>query len=322
MSKIIPNISNLIKKKLHELHLKPEVSPLAFLDKVKDKKHRYFSPCTTILGHEIAFYARLHDNNDAKMKFINEISILSEIRHGNLPIKKVVPQIYNYGIEKNFEWFIREYPKATPLGHSRQLQKTVSKKIIPSLVKNIIEISKIPASSLDIRIKKFDPKNYLIKDHCLGLVSKKLIDTTLCQDIIRLTEKSFHLIRSENSSVSHGDLNLGNILTDRQKIWIIDWELCHLNNFVYDIGYLWAHLWQAPRPFRQLMMKRYIHALSPIKRTRFKKILPIVVAYLCMGGIPFRKTKNEKLTVLQKRRRYYVQLLRNCLQSFHTLINT
>lgn len=322
MSKTIQNIGQKIKSKLRQLCLKPDISPVEFVEEVNGKKHRYFSPCQTISREKVGFYARLHDNPDAKRKFINEIKFLKKIGESDLEIKKVIPKIYSSRIEKNYEWFVREYPEATPLGHSRQLDKIISKTTIPALTKNIMAISRIPIKKMGLELKKFKPGNYSIKTQYHDLVYGRGVPMEIAREVTKLAEKDYQLLSDENHYPSHGDLNLGNILTEKNKIWIIDWELFQINNFAYDMGYFWAHLWQAPQTFRQALMLSFIKNLKSGQLEKFKKLLPIIAAYLSVGGISFRKAKNEKLQILERRKKFYLQLLKNCAATFSRLIKT
>ena len=92
------------------------------------------------------------------------------------------------------------------------------------------------------------------------------------------------LLEKENHYISQGDLNLDNIIIDeKNNPWLIDWELIHLNNFAYDIGYLWAHLWEAKKEFRQKLISKYIKHLNKNELLKFKKLLQVVASYLSLG---------------------------------------
>ncbi len=317
----IPRIEKKIERKLKELNLKPELSLKDFLKIHNKGKHRYFSPCKKD-GKMVAFYARLHDNLDAKQKFIREIEFLKRVKKSQIKIKILLPEILNWGIEKDFEWLVREYPKAPPLGTRRNMIRQPSLKIIEQLTKAIFEISKLEPKDLsDITLKKFNYQNYLAPGIYADLLRKKIISSGLVQKILKKIQNVMPLLKKENHYFSHGDLNLGNILLNGKRIWIIDWELIHLNNFAYDIGYLWAHLWEAKRNFRKKLIKSYLKNLNSIQLAKFKKLLPVVASYLSLGGVEY-KEEREKLKILEKRRRFYLKLLENCTKKFETLINT
>ncbi|KPJ57367.1 hypothetical protein AMJ49_02140 [Parcubacteria bacterium DG_74_2] len=316
---LIPKIGDKIERKLKELNLRPETSPRKFLKIYKTGKHRYFSPCLTKEKEKFAFYARLHNNLDAKRKFIREINFLRKLKKINLKIKRITPEIINYRIEEDFEWFFREYPEGPPLGYRRNLTQKPFPGMVRKIIRAIFDVSKIHPKIFP-GLKRFSFQNYLALGVYEDFAKKKIVPKNLSEKILRFIKENLSLLEKENKYFCHGDLNLGNILSDGKEIWIIDWELIHLNNFVYDIGYLWAHLWEAKRYFRQKLIKAYINRLSSHKFQKFKKILPIVVSYLSLGGIE-QKKEREKIKILKKRRRFYLNLLKNCL-NFEKLIKT
>jgi thiamine kinase-like enzyme len=147
------------------------------------------------------------------------------------------------------------------------------------------------------------------------LVKKGILEKNLVDSIQKFIRKNLNFLKKENRYFCHGDLNLGNIISDGKKIWLIDWELIRLNNFAYDIGYLWAHLWQAKKIFRQNLISEFLRKLPREKIEKFKILFPTVTSFLALGGIRFEK---EKLGA-QKRKNFYFQIFQNCL-NFEKLI--
>jgi thiamine kinase-like enzyme len=312
---LIPKIGEKIEGKLRELKLKPEISPKEFLKIHKSGKHRYFSVCQTKEGKKVGFYSRLHFNLDAKNKIVQEIKFLSKLKESNLEIKKIIPQIRDFGIEKDFEWFVREFPVGEPLGYSRELLQKIDLKLVPKIVKIIFEILKIPANFFP-EIKSFKVENYLAKNVYSQLVNNGILEKSLADSIQNFIKKNLIFLKKENKYFSHGDLNLGNIISDGKNIWLIDWELIHLNNFAYDIGYLWSHLWQTKRFFRQNLISEFLRKLPREKIGKFKILFPTVASFLALGGIRF---KEKKKLDAEKRRKFYSQVFENCF-NFEKLI--
>jgi len=306
---LIPEISEKIEKKQKELNLRPETSPKEFLRIHKLGRHRYFSPCLDKKGEKLAFYTRVHFNLDAKRKIIKEINFLERLKKSNLKIKKIVPEIIGFGFEKDFEWFERKYPLGIPLGESRDLKQKLRIGLVPKLIKIIIEISDIPPSFFP-KIKKFKVENYLAKSAYQDLIEKGIIEKNLSAAIQGFIKKNLPLLKKEDKYFCHGDLNLGNVLSGEKRVWIIDWELIHLNNFAYDIGYLWTHLWATERVFRQKLILSFLKRLPPQKIKKFKIFFPIVTSYLAIGGIKHG---------VKKRKIFYSNLFKNCL-NFEKLI--
>ncbi len=319
---IIPNIGSNITALLQRLKLAPAEPPQDFLARVGTSKHRYYTAARTAAGQTVAFYARLHANPDARRKFQNEITVLGRCNRLPLTVARVMPRLLAHGREPNFEWFTREHITGHPLGHSRHLTAMLKTGMVVPLAQAIAEIGQIPPRSVGLQLPSFNTAWYAIQRQCFGLAQRQAVAAATCRGIGRLVERNRRLLRAENHSLAHGDLNLGNIIVQRGKVHIVDWELAQHNNFAYDIGYLWVHLWQAPRMFRRQLMAAYLERLKPSRLNRFNQLLPVVVAYLAIGGIPYRQHERERKIAQQLRRRYHVALLQNCLKGFSRLINT
>jgi len=136
-NQLINNIQNKIEGKIQELNIKPDITPAQFLKKYKLSKHRY-SSSGRIRGKEIMFFARLHDNLDAKEKMQNEIKFLAAVNKAGPKIKKFTLKLLDYGIEKDFEWLVRKYPKALPLSNKGTESSEVAKKL-PLLIFAILK---------------------------------------------------------------------------------------------------------------------------------------------------------------------------------------
>jgi thiamine kinase-like enzyme len=307
---LIPSIGRKIESKLRNLGLKPGIGPQEFLKRYGFKKHRYFTPCIANNKQIVGFYARLHNNQDTKEKFIREINFLKRIEKSNLRINRLIPDILDSGITKDFEWFIREYPKAPPLGESSYMTQKTFPSMHKKIADTILDISKIPTKKF-IKLKKFNHQNYLTPGEYEGLVKQKVLSKQLADKLLKDANKNLSLLKKENKYLCHGDLNLGNVLSDKKELWIIDWELAHINNFTYDICYLWAHLWGAKSPFRKKLIETYVDKLNKNQLSIFKKIFPIVASYLAVSGARHRVT-GEKRRERQQRKTFYTKLLKNC----------
>jgi thiamine kinase-like enzyme len=165
-------------------------------------------------------------------------------------------------------------------------------------------------------IKKFKVEDYLGKGIYSGLVNEGLLEGNLANSIQNFIKKNLSLLKKENKYFVHGDLNLGNIISDKTNIWLIDWELIHLNNFVYDIGYLWAHLWQAKRQFRQNLISIFLKKISGEELKKFKIFFPTVASFLALGGIKFQEGKKAENEI---RKKFYSQIFEN-FSNFEKLI--
>lgn len=315
---VIPGVAAGIARVQRSLALQPKTTPAAFLAQVGDRKHRYVSPCQTRDGATIAFYARLHANRDAQTKFLTEIRFLRHLGRGHLSLGDRVPKLLGWGRTPTFEWFTREYPPAPPLGSSRKLTGELSTTLATKLGQSVAQIARIPEAGLPFGVRRFHPEDYNVS---AALTSARISPQT----IARLRQRFLSarpLLTKTNHTVAHGDLNLGNILAHGDDFWIIDWEQVHANNFAYDIGYLWAHLWQGPHAGRRALLAGFLRALPARQHPTFQRLLPLVVAYLAVGGVSWRASRTEQLREQAARRRYYRKLLDRCAGPFMTLIKT
>ncbi len=332
MNILIKNIVQKIDKKLKKLEFKPLVSPQKFVQKFGTKKHRYWSICQTKNGKKIAFYARLHDNKDAQEKFLNEIKFFNKIFKGDRLsfdkkrekfFKSLMPRFLTAGLEEDFEWLVREYFIGQPLGHSRMLKIEISEKMASRLAKIIFQINQTPIRYFkNLRLKKFDWQNYInVKNSYFGLTKNGIIKKETHQKINKFLKNKTDLLKRENHYFCHGDLNLGNIIFYRNSFKIIDWELMHLNNFVYDFAYCWTHLWQASKGFRQKLVQAYLKLIPASKIKIFKTLLPITVIYFTLGGIIYRSRQLSKQYLLA-RRNFYLKIVSKAVEGYEELIKT
>jgi len=326
MADLIPGIDQKVTNILKRLNLKPLVSVKEFINKTKGGKHRYLSLCTDKEGKRLIFYARLHKNPDAKRKMITEISFLKKLKEKSLrskiEISKYIPQLYLAKIERDFEWFTREYLPYSPLGTNERLRKKIKKEDILILAEAIYQIKKTPLSKFQgVPFRKFPLKNYFeVQNSIPYLQKKKILNKKLSEKIIGCFEENKILLKKENKYFSHGDFNLGNLIISKENLKILDWESIQINNFAFDIAYLFTHLWQAKKQIRKKLIENYLKLLSPKGKIAFKKIFPIVVFHLAVGGIE-AKPAEVSFSFLKKRKEFFKKLLKNTALGFNKLIS-
>ena len=320
MHKIIPGIEEKIEKTLKKLELEPKTSPARFIEKTGGNKHRYSSACTNPQGKRVIFYARLHDNPDAKRKMERELSFFKNVRKQKSKISKFIPEIYSLKIEKDFEWLVRQYFTVNPLGINEQLNKKIEKKDAVLLAEAICQIKDVPLSTLKhVSLKKFSIKQYLNSlDQIEKLVKDKILTKKEAKSITKLLEKSTALLKKENRYFCHNDLNLGNIIISRGSVKIIDWESIQINNLVCDISYMFCHLWQAKTGIREALIKTYFNLLTPEEKSVFERIFSIVIFYLATGAIDFI-TPEVAPSLLKKRKEFFKKLLKKSCQGIEEL---
>ena len=317
MDNLISNIDQEIGLILKKLELKPIVSPQKFIKKTRGNKHRYSSLCLNSKKERVLFYARLHKNLDAKKKMLREISFLKATKKEVFEVSEYLPKIYFGKKEKSFEWFTREYFLASPLGKNEQLKKKMIKRDARLIAQALYKIKKIsPLSLKKVKLEKFPVENYLNSINSVPfLIEKKVLNKKEANKIIKLFKENEALLKKEIKYFCHGDFNLGNIILSKGKLKIIDWELIQINSFAFDVAYFFTHLWQAKKSVRNVFLETYISLLSTKEKVMFKKLFPIIVFYLAVGGLE-AKPREIKPQFLKKRRSFFKKLLRGCASSF------
>ena len=321
MDNLIPNINREIDFVLKKLELKPVVSPKKFIKKTKGNKHRYSSLCFNSKKERVLFYARLHKNLDAKKKMLRETSFLKIAKKEVFEVSEYLPKIYLGKKEKSFEWLTREYFLTSPLGKNEQLKKNVTKNDAELIAQALYKIKKVsPLSLKSVKLEKFPAENYLDSINLISsLIEKKVLNKKEADKIIKLFKENESLLKKEVKYFCHGDLNLGNIIISKGKLKIIDWELIQINSFAFDIAYLFTHFWQAKKPVRNTFLKTYINLLSKKEKVVFKKLFPIIIFYLAVGGLE-AKPQEIKTQLLKQRRGFFKKLLQGCAFGFRELI--
>jgi len=323
---LISKISEKIEKILKKEKLKPKISPSEFIKKTKGKKHRYSCCCLTEKGEKIFFYARVHHNRDAQRKVKKETifaeNLSKEEFRKKLPFSSFLPKYYKGKIEKDFEWFEREFIKEDPLGENELLiKRKITKKEISQIVDFLFSLKKTNLSFLrKIPLYKFPLKNYKdVPFLLLVLKKKKIISEREYLSGKNFIKKYFPLFKKEHRYLSHGDFNLGNIIFNKEKLKVIDWESMRINNFAYDVAYFFSHFWQAKKWQRRYFLEKYLEKLSKNEKEIFKILFRGDLLFLLGGGI-WAKPKEIKTSQLKKRKEFFLCGLKASLKNFEEIL--
>lgn len=267
---LIPGIEGFIEHTLKQLKLKPDISPRDFVGKHQGKKHRYATSAQTADGRTIIFYARLHNNSDAKQKFLCDIAYLKKL-HGTGITHQYVPRVYQASIQKNKEWFTREYITERPLGSIHEALAPLKNRDVPRFVRFFSDLQAIPILKKSHLAKRDGDFSNPIAEGNFRRVQKHFSaqERKLVKKFLRST---YHIFNVKTTHAVHGDCHPGNILYGPQHMSLIDWETVHLNLRVMDIAYLYAGLAHAPSFRRALLAafekritwKKEFHELFPV----------------------------------------------------------
>ena len=322
---LIPHISQKIEKVLKKEKLKVSVLPQEFIEKTNAGKHRYFSVCKTKKGKKRVFYARIQKNKDAAKKVRKEaiFAILLQRKRfqKKIPFLKFLPKYYKGKIEKDFEWIEREFIKEKPIGDNELLNKKLTKKQISEICEFLWLLSKTNVSSLEkIPLEEFPFKNYKEILYPLRSLKEKRIlnkkDLSLAENFLK---ENIAIFKREHKYFSHGDFNLGNIIFTQKGLKVIDWESMEINNFAYDIAYLFCHLWQAKKWQRRYLIERYLDKVSETKKEVFKILFRGDLLFLLEGGF-FAKPKEIKTSQLKERRNFFAKAIKASLRGFEKIL--
>lgn len=322
---LIPQISQKIEKVLRAEKLTANVLPQEFIRKTKAGKHRYFSICLASDKKKIVFYARIQKNKDARNKVRKEATFAKELKNKtfqkNLPFAKFIPQYCKGKIERDFEWFEREFIKEEPLGDNELLEKKITRERILQIIKFLLALKETKLSLFkNIPLGKFPLKDYKdIPYILLPLKEKEIISEEEYLVGKKFIKDYFSLFKKEHKYLSHGDFNLGNIIFTKKGLKIIDWESMEINNFAYDLSYLITHLWQGKKWQRKELINGYCLKLPKREKKIFTILFRGNIIHLTAGGI-FARPKEIKKSLLPKRKKFFQKLLKASLESFEKIL--
>lgn len=319
---IIQGIEGKINERLKKNRLIPEISPEFFLKKYKASKHRYCSVCNDFDGNKIVFYARVHNNEDARNKVKREILFLDEIKKNNFKISGYIPKLIDYGIENDFEWFTREYIEGDALGDIYGQCKKPSIKLVDGLLvalRYLLEISSVLKKNKNLKLKnKGSYENYLIKiKEYKKLLNNEIISENDYRQIKKFIQKNKNIINNKNKYVVHGDFHPGNIIFKKNRFWIVDWELAQINNYIFDLSFFWLH--SKGSDFSRRLIVKFTKNIK--QKEIAKKLFRISLLFLLSGEILrlqlLDKKKNKNI---QKELNFLMIVLKNCLVGFENTI--
>ena len=135
--------------------------------------------------------------------------------------------------KNNNFWYAEEYVSGIP---PNRLSRTRHKIILNKVISEIILLRDETKKTITVKKYLIDLNskiNYDLQKNIIFSQTKKnklkSIINSLNQTINTCVEQKIF------TSICHGDFHLGNILTDKNKYWLIDWENSCIRNFAYDL---------------------------------------------------------------------------------------
>lgn len=283
--KYIENIDNIVKTKLKELELKPLKKLLEF---IKKNKRFYSTPC--LREREKLFLKILITNETAPIEAIQrEI----EIRKFLSTFKKEIntTPLVEYD-NKNFPyWYLSQYAEGKLLGYFYEIWLK-NRKYIPLLIDILFALQKVPQNELKKIFKRkgaflwrrdFFAYLKMIKDHESG-INKKIVKEIDFKKIYDFFNEKKEIFSESPLILAHGDFTLANFISTREKLFIVDWEHAHLDNFVYDLSHLWIQLWKYPN-WRKELIFEFISRLPKDKVEELKDLFRVVIISEALGEL-------------------------------------
>lgn len=321
-SLLISDISPKIDKLQKELKLTPKISSWEFVSRTRGKSHRYSSVCLGPSGEKVIFYARLHKSLPEKERMKTEVLIARKLI-GRKDLE-ILPRYFQAGIEKDFEWLTREYFFASSLESKKQIEKlvkSVSKEEIFAITKGIYELNHSFLSKLHF-LKKFNIDKYLnSKKIVFHLLEERVLSETEADELAVFTKNKGNLLEKENRYFCHGDFQIANILSSQENIKIIDLESAHINNFAFDISFLFCRLWQEGNA-RKKIIKVYFENLSTKEKSIFPVLFRINSFFNSYHNFRAKPSKSEfSASRLAERKKFFKRAMKKAIIGFEELIN-
>ncbi len=314
----LPHVGDRIDKTLGRLHLVPDIHPKEFIREHNGKKHRYTSICTTPDKSQVIFYARLHKNEDAYTKFRREIQFLRRLKKGSIKLKQFVPTLFTSSLDIHGEWFTREYLEAPALGTIHLAKTPLSPKDAPRFVELFQALQHIPHIQHNLLERRGGDFYLNASEGCLKN-AKQYFSSNDIRRVRHFLHESFMLLDASANHMVHGDCHPGNILFDRTYMFVIDWELMHLNNRVNDIGYFYAGLAKSPQ-FRKAFLRRFAESIS--WKAEFRRLLPINTLFFALNHLcTLEHRRPKELTTAEYRSvlRYVREVVKRSFTSYTAL---
>jgi|GEM_PF-5846413 len=276
---LLPHISRRIEMTLKKLHLAPEIAPAIFIRRTHRNKHRYSSVCTDPNGKWVVFYARLHNNQDAKQKFISDIQHLRAFSKSHSLLSSRTPKIFESSMSSAGEWYVREYLVARPVGNEYQATISIPEGAAPEFAAAFHALQHIPELG---QPEKRDGDFFLRVAEGNIQATKPVFTSTERKWLLHFLYGSFDTIEEHSHFLVHGDAHAGNLLYEGRRAMVIDWETVQHNLRTTDIGYFYAGLRQQPK-FRKRFLKDF-HARISWKR-QFELLFPKSVLFFALNHI-------------------------------------
>lgn len=284
----LPDIEKKVRSRLAALALKPKY----VFDADKHQERFYTAPCRDAAGGKVVFKMRTEDFVETKEYFRREIEINRMFakrykKRGKLSVPRFIE-----GDSKHVpEWMVYEFIEGYESGdfYNGLLKNNIKSFPLPSLMaamKNIRSAADFAKGEVKLKAEKH--KDFIAafeKDRARLETFFTEQEIVRAEEILRGGKK---ILDAKNDTITHGDFHPGNlIITPAKEIAIIDWYYVHLNNFAFDIAFLYLEI--ANKKFRKKVLESFVDSLAKKDRADFwilfrldiLRLVPHKISVLC-----------------------------------------
>lgn len=214
----------------------------------------YISKCLDNKKNKYLFKARIMKSREVLKQMRHEVAVYRFFQK-TPSLKFLFPSLSKEGKSQGIDWYLRPYQEGL-LGGNMGKDLGFTKKFLslysPSQVAEaIISLQKIPLKKLkSLNLYKhggwwyyqdfYHYKNTFFKFFLKSPLNCGLIKKDIIPLIENIFNKNKNFLDDEAKIFTHGDLYPNNFLIlPSQKIFILDWELAHLNNPTFDTCFIW-----------------------------------------------------------------------------------
>ena len=127
------------------------------------------------------------------------------------------------------------------------------------------------------------------------------------------------IFKNSNFVIAHGDFTLANFFIHQKKVYLTDWEHCHLDNFAYDISHLWIQLWRYS-VWRKKLISDFISLCPKNKIVEFEELFRAVMLTEALGELRWTSELCQKKYRPGAIKNAH-KTIKNSLKSFNQLTN-
>lgn len=320
---MLKNIKNNVFSLFKDLGLELKSENIKELETSIEEKRRFY---TDSIDEELFLKIKLQENIKVTKDINREIGIYKVLNKRFKQKERFFPQLISYGKYKNLFWFLQKREKGKLTGEMNKdfgMKKGFLSTVSPSRIAKLIFLYQNVKPNIDLYCRGgwwyWQDFNHYKESFLDKFVNSKLNRNLLSRKDIRLAEKILEknkkILDKEAVYLSHSDLYPNNLLfTKERKFIILDWGLVNLNNFAFDVAfiYLLAH---RSKSWQENFLNTYLNHRK--EKNRFKELFKIALISLTVRFAAhshkyFIETQKKELFLIFKR---HIESLKKTINS-------